>query len=168
MLSLLRAELPVDKKNGSKIWKMSHTDIIIVVGILTFFSTVGLIGCIRSIRVTTPTPTNLLSRRNHDIELQEIQSNARDIDLSSLPQYPQAMINHEPIRWTTYYPPRYSEITQYYPPGYNEITENINCPLELEIFFPISDAMELFLILAIFMGIIFIYFRFSYRSKSKF
>jgi hypothetical protein len=64
---------------------MSHQDIIIVIGILTFVSTVGLIGCIRSIPVTTPTPTNVLRRQHHDIELQNvepIQSTVnRDIDL---------------------------------------------------------------------------------------
>ena len=95
---------------------MSHTEIIIVVGIITFISGVGVYGCIRSIPVSTPTPTNVLTRRNHDIELQNviepIQSNfnIRDVDLSSLPQYPssQAILNHVPIRWTENYLPRYS------------------------------------------------------------
>jgi hypothetical protein len=84
---------------------MSHTDIVIVVLTLTFVSSVGLYGIIKNITVSTPRPTNVLRRQHQDIELQHvdpIQSNfnIRDMDLSSLPEYPtsQAVINHIPIR----------------------------------------------------------------------
>ena len=99
---MLKIEIK-NKLKSLKKKKMSHQDIIIVIGIITFVSTVGVIGCIRSIPVTTPTPTNVLRRQHHDIELQNvvepIRSNfIRDLDLSSLPEYPQAMVNQYTVR----------------------------------------------------------------------
>lgn len=98
---------------------MSHTDIYIIIGTACFVSTFGVYVFVRKIRQYTHPPTNLLTRRNHDIELQ--QFNVTDIDLNSLPEYPtsQAVINHLPIRWDEYNLPRYSQLTEY-----------IHCPLE--------------------------------------
>jgi hypothetical protein len=133
-------------------YKMNKTDIIWIVATLTFSSTVGVWVLVRKIKQYTHTPTNVITRHNQDIELQNvidpIQSIARDVDLSSLPQYPtsQAIINHVPIRWNQYYPPRYSEII-----------DNINCPLELEILDFLDWLIILFSIL-IFMTI-FIYYK---------
>jgi hypothetical protein len=82
---------------------MTHTDIIIVVGIVSSLTGVLLYGCIRSIPASMPTPTNVLTRRNSDMELQDtvdpIHSNFHgETDLSSLPEYPQAVINYSPVR----------------------------------------------------------------------
>lgn len=105
---------------------MSHTDWIWILITISFSSTAGVYVAIRKIKQYTTTPVNILHRRG-DIELQEvidpIQSNyIRDIDLSSLPQYPQAMVNnnHIWINWDN--PPRYSQITNHF----------INSPLELD------------------------------------
>lgn len=138
--------------------KMSKFDIWTIIGTGTFVVTFGVFVVIRKVRQYTHEPTNVLTRSG-DIELQEtIQSgfNPRDVDLSSLPQYPQsqAVINHLPIRWAENNPPRYSQLTGNF----------INSPLEFEVIFP--DGMILFLILAIFMVIIFIYFRWKMLNKS--
>nr|UEP17205.1 hypothetical protein [Russula sp.] len=119
---------------------MSHQDIIIILATLGFASTFGVYVAIRKIKHYTSSPVNTLHRRG-DLELQEVidpiqHINVRDIDLSSLPQYPQAMVNHIPIRWDVYVPPRFSHLTENTatgntPPGYSQLTNNfINCPLE--------------------------------------
>lgn len=115
---------------------MSHTDWIWIISTATFASTIGVYVLIRKIKQYTRPEENVLTGWNHDIELQyiePIQSNARDIDISSIPQYPtsQAVINQLPIRWSN--PPRYSEITNYY----------INSPLEFNIFFPLEVLFNL-------------------------
>lgn len=101
---------------------MSHTDIIIIVATLSFASTFGVYAVIRKINHYTSPPVNTLHWTG-DLELQEVidpiqHINVRDIDLSSLPQYPQAMVNsnHLSIGWD--YPPRYSQL--------------VNSPLELD------------------------------------
>lgn len=105
---------------------MNKTDIIWILSTASFASTFGVYVLVRKIRQYTQPPTNLLRRQNHDIELQNviepIQSNLRDIDLNSLPQYPtsQAVINQLPIRWSENSLPRYSQISEYF----------INSPLE--------------------------------------
>jgi hypothetical protein len=47
---------------------MSHTDIILVIIVITFSSTAGVYVAVRKINQYTSTPENLLSRRG-DIEL---------------------------------------------------------------------------------------------------
>lgn len=123
---------------------MTHTQVYIILGVGLFISGFGSLVIYKEFQHNFPflQGRNVLSRRHHDIELQDanhIQSNLRDIDIdiSSLPEYPQAMINHIPIRWDVYAPPRFSHLTVNTatgntPPGYSQITDNfINCPLEL-------------------------------------
>jgi hypothetical protein len=75
------------------------SDIIIIVVTLTFASTFGVYAAIRVINRHTRPPVNTLVRSG-DIELDHIQSNLRDIDISSLPEYPtsQVLVNQMPIR----------------------------------------------------------------------
>jgi hypothetical protein len=78
------------------------SDIIIIVVTLTFASTFGVYAAIRVINRHTRPPVNTLVRSG-DIELVDvdhIQSNLRDIDISSLPEYPtsQVLVNQMPIR----------------------------------------------------------------------
>ena len=70
---------------------------------ITFASTFGVYVLYRKINQYTSAPVNTLYRRN-DIELQGMdyiqQVNTRDIDLSSLPQYPQPTVNiYQQISW---------------------------------------------------------------------
>jgi len=126
---------------SNKYFKMSHSDIIIIVVTLTFSTTFGVYALIRVINQHTRPPVNTLVRSG-DIELVDvnhIQSNLRDIDISSLPEYPtsQVWVNQTPIRWDIYPLPRFSHLTENTatgntPPGYSQITDNfINSPLEL-------------------------------------
>lgn len=129
---------------------MSHSDIIIITGTLLFSSTVGVYAIIRYIKLHTIPPVNRLTRSG-DIELQEIDPiqhiNVRDIDLSSLPQYPQSMVNnHLPIRWDN--PPRYSQLSNNF----------INSPLELDSWDFISWLIFLGILIA-FIIIILKYFK---------
>lgn len=50
---------------------MSHTDLILVISLITFSSTVGVFILIKKINQCTPTPENVLTRRG-DIELPTI------------------------------------------------------------------------------------------------
>nr|YP_009487204.1 hypothetical protein [Russula abietina]AWB36106.1 hypothetical protein [Russula abietina] len=124
---------------------MTHTEVYIIIGVGLFISGFGGLVIYKELQYNFPIlpGRNVLSRRHHDIELQDvnhIQSNLRDIDIdiSSLPEYPtsQALINQIPIRWDVYAPPRFSHLTantatRNTPPGYSQITDNlINCPLE--------------------------------------
>ena len=110
------------------------------------------------------TPINTL-RRNHDIELQDvnhIQSNLRDIDISSIPEYPtsQLLINQMPIRWDIYPPPRFDHLsgntaTRNTPPGYSQIRESyINSPLENIINYDFIFWLILFILIYIIIIII--------------
>jgi len=124
---------------------MTHTQVYIILGVGLFITGFGGLVIYKEINYNFPIlpGRNVLSRRHHDIELQDvnhIQSNLRDIniDISSLPEYPtsQALINQSPIRWDAYIPPRFSHLTENTatgntPPGYSQITDTfINCPLE--------------------------------------
>lgn len=131
---------------------MTHTQVYIILGVGLFITGFGGLVIYKEVQFNFPflPGRNVLVRRHGDIELQDyIQplDNTRDIDLSSLPQYPtnQAIINHTPIRWDLYPVPRYSQLTEISAPGYSQLTENsgnilprysnltdnyINCPLE--------------------------------------
>jgi len=105
---------------------MTHQHQIIAFCILAAIAVpVGTLIAIKTINKLSGHPVNSLHRRN-DIELQEVidpiqHINGRDIDLSSLPQYPQAMFNYQlPISWD--HPPRYSQLTDNF----------INSPLEMD------------------------------------
>jgi hypothetical protein len=90
---------------------MTHTDIIWIVVTLGLSSTLGVYAAIRYINLHTRPPVNTLVRSG-DIELVDYiePTHVRDIDLSSLPQFPQVMVNNPlPIRWE--HPPRYSQLT---------------------------------------------------------
>lgn len=117
---------------------MSHTDIIWIVVTLTFSSTVGVYAAIRYTNLHTRPPVNTLVRSG-DIELVDYiePTHVRDIDLSSLPQFPHVMVNNPlPIRWDIYPLPRFSHLTENTatgntPPGYSQLTNNfINSSLE--------------------------------------
>jgi hypothetical protein len=108
----------------------TQTQIIIFCMIGVVATPLGTFIAIKSIKKIWGQPINVLRRNNQDIELQNVIEpiqtgfNPRDVDLSSIPQYPQsqAIINHLPIRWEGYPLPRYTQINEYY----------INCPLENE------------------------------------
>lgn len=124
---------------------MEHNVIWILIGTLTFTSTLGVYVCYRKINQYFPFSQNrnVLRRRHQDIELQ-------DVDLSSLPEYPtsQAVINHMPIRWPENSLPRYSQLsgnTGNSLPGYSQLSDNyINSPLEFENFELIIKAIQVF------------------------
>ena len=128
---------------------MTHFDIWIIVGTCSLCTTLGVYVIITKVIRYTPTPVNTLVRRG-DVELQEITHpiNVRDIDLSSLPQYPQVMVNNpNPIRWE--YPPRYSELS-------NNL---INCSLENNI------NLDYIFIVIVFFLILILIWKLIYNSK---
>lgn len=110
----------------------TQTQIIIICGLAAVAIPLGTFVAIKTIRKIWGEPTNVLTRRNHDMELQNVDpiySNFHgETDLSSLPEYPtsQALINQMPVRWDVYPLPRFSNLTENTalgnrPPAYSEI-----------------------------------------------
>jgi hypothetical protein len=146
---------------------MTHTEIYVILGVALFITGFGGLVIYKEVQHHFPIlpGRNVLRRAHHDIELQDvnhIQSNLRDIDISSLPEYPtsQALVNQMPIRWDIYPLPRFSHLTENTatgntPPGYSQITDNfINSPLEFN-----SWDFTLWLIFLLIIG--FIFFKYS-------
>lgn len=146
---------------------MTNTEIYVLLGVI--FSITGFTSIViyQHFKYNFPFShdRNVLRRQHGDIELQDLIQPARELDLSSLPEYPtsQAIINYMPIRWPENYLPRYSQLTvntatANYPPGYSQLSNNfINSPLELELWDLIPWLIFLFIIIN-FIIIIFKYF----------
>lgn len=126
---------------------------------------------VKTINKFTHSPTNSLIRSHNDVELQnvdQIQSNLRDIDISSLPEFPtsQAVLNQIPIRWDLYPAPRFSYLTnntatRSSPPDYSQITgDYINSPLE--------DNFRLLLLALIFIIIIALFWKIKNNLRIKY
>jgi len=122
---------------------MSHSDLIWILVTATMWSTLGVYVAVRKIKQYTRPIENTLVRRG-DIELGDYiqHTNVRDIDLSSLPQYPQVIVNNPlPVRWEN--PPFYRSGTL---PHYQSVDGiNINCCLENNI------NLEIILLIFIFL-----------------
>nr|YP_010384619.1 hypothetical protein NDC34_mgp01 [Russula rosea]UHA57018.1 hypothetical protein [Russula rosea] len=113
---------------------MTNTEIYVLLGVVFFLTGFGGIVIYRECLPKFSSNRSVLRRDYHDIELQDVIQPARDLDLSSLPEYPttqgminhmpeipfqQAVINHMPIRWDLYPVPRYSQISGNTVPGYS-------------------------------------------------
>ena len=146
---------------------MTHTEVYILLGVGLFITGFGGLVIYREIKHNFPMlpGRNVLTRRHYDIELQDvnhIQSNLRDIDISSIPEYPtsQLLINQMPIRWDIYPPPRFDHLsgntaTRNTPPGYSQIRESyINSPLENIINYDFIFWLILFILIYIIIIII--------------
>lgn len=99
---------------------MSNTEIYVVLGV--FFFLTGFTGLVIYRECLTKLSPNrtVLRRDYHDIELQDVIQPARDLDLSSLPEFPtsQAVINQLPVRLNGNYVSSYS-ISGNSVPGYS-------------------------------------------------
>ena len=126
---------------------MSHTDLILIISIITFSSTVGVYVVIKKINQYTTPPQNVLTRRG-DIELvdfneptQPLQAyfqNFQNADSNTIISYPPSNINLDAIISYRNGP----ENIPYYQPGLRninsdqaEIRDWIYCYLENEYIF---------------------------------